>query len=284
LQEGGVVIRPPKRFLDRAKSNLRRYQKLLESAKARDIGESDTVLIVTDFLADVLGYNKYSEITAEFVIRSTFCDLAIKTNGQLRFLIEVKAIGTELRENHLRQAVDYGANQGAEWVLLTNGADWRAHRIRFEQPISHDLVFDIDLLDRACKTSDLLELLYLISREALSGSEIDRYWRQKEATNRFIVTQLLLSPPVLGTLRRELRRLAPGLRISEDDLATLLQLEVLKRDALEGDKADAAAKRVRRAVRKRERERTADIESLGRPSVATASTVAPIAADPVGAR
>jgi hypothetical protein len=52
---------------------------------------------------------------------------------------------------------------------------------------------------------------------------------------------------VLGTLRRELRWLAPGLRITEEDLATLLQLEVLKRDALEGDKADAAAKQSRPA-------------------------------------
>jgi hypothetical protein len=264
------VIKPSKRFLDRAKGHLRRYQRILESAKARDVGESDTVLIVTDFLADVLGYDKYGEITAEFVVRSTFCDLAIKTNGQLRFLIEVKAVGTELRENHLRQAVDYGANQGAEWVLLTNGADWRAYRIRFEQPISHDLVFDVDILDPACKNSDLLEMLYLISREAGSGAEIDRYWRQKEATNRFVVTQVLLSPPVLRTLRRELRRLAPGLRITEDDLATLLQLEVLKRDALEGDKADAAAKRVRRAVRKRERERVAEEETT-----AVAATPAP---------
>ena len=278
------MIKPSKRFLDRAKSNLRRYQKILESAKARDIGESDTVLIVTDFLSDVLGYDKYGEITAEFVIRSTFCDLAIKTNGQLRFLIEVKAIGTELRENHLRQAVDYGANEGAEWVLLTNGVDWRAYRIRFEKPISHDLVFDVDLLDPACKSSDLIHMLYLISREALSGAEIDRYWRQKEATNRFVVTQLLLSPPLLGTIRREFRRLAPGLQITEDALATLLQLEVLKRDAVEGDKADAAAKRVRRAVRKRERERAEeDSESAIGPVVATEVSVSPMAAKPVGA-
>jgi hypothetical protein len=267
------MVNVSKKFLDRAKSNLRRYQKVLASAKARDVGESDTVLIVTDFLADVLGYDKYGEITAEFVIRSTFCDLAIKTNGQLRFLIEVKAIGTELRENHLRQAVDYGANQGAEWVLLTNGADWRAYRIRFEQPISHDLVFDVDLLDPACKNSDLMEMLYLISREALSGAEIDRYWRQKEATNRFVVTQVLLSPPVLGMLRRELRRLAPGLRITEEELATLLQLEVLKRDALEGDKADVAAKRVRRAVRKRERERTAEPEEAKQPAASALAGV-----------
>jgi hypothetical protein len=31
------MVRVSKRFLDRAKSNLRRYQKVLASAKARDV-------------------------------------------------------------------------------------------------------------------------------------------------------------------------------------------------------------------------------------------------------
>ncbi len=270
------MIKPSKRFLGRAKGHLRRYQKILESARARDVGESDTVLIATDFLADVLGYDKYSEITAEFVIRSTFCDLAIKTNGQLRFLIEVKAIGTELKENHLRQAVDYGANQGAEWVLLTNGAEWRAYRIRFEQPISHDLVFDVDLLDPACKNSSLLDMLFLISREALGGDAIDRYWRQKEATNRFVVTQILLSPPLLATLRRELRRLAPGLQITEEMLGELLRLEVLERDVLEGEKVDMAMKQVRRANRRREQERAAETEMEAPAAASTPSRAPPL--------
>ena len=46
------MARVSKRFLDRAKANLRRYQKVLEGARARDVNESDTVVIVTDFLAD----------------------------------------------------------------------------------------------------------------------------------------------------------------------------------------------------------------------------------------
>ena len=48
--------------------------------------------------------------------------------------------------------------------------------------LSPDLVFELNLLDRECKTSDLVGMLYLISREAVGGEEIDRYWRQKEAT------------------------------------------------------------------------------------------------------
>ena len=110
-----------KRFVDRARPALRKYQKVLESATARDVGESDTALIVSDILTDVLGYDKYQDVTTEFAVRSTFCDLAVRVGGDLRYLIEVKSIGTDLRENHLRQACDYAANQGVDWVLLTNG-------------------------------------------------------------------------------------------------------------------------------------------------------------------
>ena len=112
----------------------------LMAAKARDVGESDTVTIVTDMLADVFGYEKYSEITSEYSIRGTFCDLATKIDGTLQTLIEVKAIGLELKDSHVKQAVDYAANQGVDWVLLTNGISWRVYHIIFAKPIDQELV------------------------------------------------------------------------------------------------------------------------------------------------
>lgn len=244
----------PTRFSERAKAALRKYQKVLDSAKKRDVNESDTSIIVKDILGDILGYDKYEEITTELAVRSTFCDLAIKVKGRLLYLIEVKSIGTDLRENHLRQAIEYGAREGVEWVMLTNGAVWQAHRIRFEQPIDHDLVFTIDLLDPAAKPGELIEKLYLVSRDAGSSSQIDLYWRHKEATSRFIVAQLLLQSPTLAILRRQLRSLYPGLKVSEDEISRLLRAEVIKRDALEGDRAAVAEKAVRRAARKRARQ------------------------------
>lgn len=240
-----------KRFLDRAKASLRRYQKVLESARARDVNESDTCVILTDFLADVLGYDKYTEITTEFAIRSTFCDLAIKIGGRVQYLIEVKSAGTDLRENHLRQAIDYAANQGIEWVLLTNGVVWQAHRVRFEQPIANDLVFSIDLLDPESKPAATLEKLYLISRESAGGAEISQYWQRKEATSRYVLAQLLLDTSVLSGVRRQLRKQFPGLNISEEAIAELMRAEVLKRDVLEGERAIAAERLLRRGARKR---------------------------------
>jgi hypothetical protein len=242
-----------KRFADRAKPALRRYQKILESAKKRDVNESDTSVIVSDMLTDIFGYDKYQEVTTELSIRSTFCDLAVKIEGRLQYLIEVKSIGTELKENHLRQAIEYGSREGIEWILLTNGNVWQAHRIRFEQPIDHDLVFEVDLLDAEAKSSSLLEKLYLVSREAGNATVIDLYWQSKEATSRYVLAQLLLSEGVLHVVRRHLRSLFKGTKITSEELSEILQTEVLKRDALEGDKAEVAAKTVKRAVRRQKR-------------------------------
>jgi hypothetical protein len=254
-------MRVSQRFVERAKTQLRRYQKAFESARARDVNESDTRVIISDFVADVLGFDKYSEVTTEFAVKSTFCDLAIKQKGKLKFLIECKSAGTDLKDNHLRQATDYAANEGVEWVLLTNGIEWHAHRVRFEQPIRADEVFQVNILDKDLKTSALLERLYLISREGTSATAIDDFWEHKEATSRYVVAQLLLGEDVIRTLRRQLRQLYSGIKVSEDEIMELLTNEVIKRDAIEGERAAAAAKSVRRSSRRRAR-------SNGAPKVA----------------
>src|SRR4051812_509611 len=103
----------------RISDGLKRFQPIVESAKTRDVSESDTVVMLTGILSEILGYDKYLDITTELAIRGTYCDLALKIDGKLSLLIEAKAIGIELKEQHVKQVVDYAANQGIEWVILT---------------------------------------------------------------------------------------------------------------------------------------------------------------------
>ena len=107
----------PKKVADRLVAGIKHYQPILNAAKARDVGEADTVTIVKDMLADIFGYDKYSEVTSEFAIRGTYCDLATKIDGTLQTLIEVKAIGLDLKEQHVKQAIDYSTtlNVFNEW-------------------------------------------------------------------------------------------------------------------------------------------------------------------------
>ena len=227
---------------------IKRFQSILSAAKARDVNESDTVTIVNDLLAYVLGYDKYSEITSEFVIRGTYVDLAIKIEGQLQMLIEVKAIGLDLKEAFIKQAVDYGANQGIEWVILTNGVIWQIYRISFKQPIEQELVLEINMLNLNPKKEEDLEALYMISKEGLGKSMLGDYHSQRQALSRYFIGAMLLTDSVLDVLRRELRRISPDVKIDSEQIKGVLIQEILKREVIEGDKADEARKKIMRVM------------------------------------
>jgi hypothetical protein len=240
----------PKKVAERLVAGLKRFQPILAAAKARDVGETDTVTIVKDMLADVFGYDKYSELTSEFAIRGTYCDLAIKLDALLATLIEVKAIGLELKESHSKQAVDYAANQGVDWVLLTNGIRWRVFCVVFSRPIVQELVVDIDFMTLDPKSESDIETLYLWCKEGWQRSALGDFHTQKQALSRFFLGAMVLSDPVLEVVRRELRRVSPNVRIDIEQIRTVLVNEVVKREVTEGDKADEARKKISRSASK----------------------------------
>ena len=240
---------------DRLIAGIKRFQPILAAAKARDAGEADTVTIIKDMLGDVFGYDKYSEVTSEHVIKGTYCDLAIKIDANIQTLIEVKAIGLELKDNHVKQAVDYAANQGVEWVVLTNGINWRIYKVTFEKPIGQELVVDLDFLSLKPKSD--FEDLYLWCKEAWGASSaLDEFEARKQALSRFLIGAVIVSDPVLDVIRRELRRVSQlskasaDVKIDTEQIEKVLTEEVIKREVLEGAKAEEASRKVAKAVGK----------------------------------
>ena len=243
----------PKKVAERLVSGLKRYQPILAAAKARDVGETDTVTIIKDMLADVFGYDKYSELTSEYAIRGTFCDLAVKLDGKLSTLIEVKAIGIDLKEQHVKQAVDYAANQGVDWVLLTNGIRWCVYHVLFTRPIQTELVVDIDFSVLSARSDADIELLYLWCKEGWQRSALGDFHTQKQALSRFFLGAMVLSDSVLDVIRRELRRVSPDVRIDTEQIRSVLANEVIKREVMEGEKAEEAKKKISKALSKASR-------------------------------
>lgn len=240
----------PKRVAERLVATIKRFQPVLGEARKRDVGEADTVTIVKDMLADVFGYDKYAEVTSEYAIRGTYCDLATRIDNVLQALIEVKAIGLDLKDAHIKQAVDYAANEGVEWVLLTNGLRWRVYRVVFAKPIDHELVVDIDFCALNPRSEADLDLLYLWCKEGWIRSVLGDYHTQRQALSRFFVGAMLQTEPVLDVIRRELRRVSPDVRIDIEQIRAVLVDEVIKREVLDGEKADEARKKVARSAAK----------------------------------
>ncbi len=254
-----MATRPsiPAKVSTRMTGAIKNFQKILTSALARDVNESDTVTIVVDILSELFGYDKYHEITSEHEIRGTYCDLAVEIEGKVRLLIEVKAIGLDLKDKHLRQAVNYAANQGIEWVVLTNAVRWQVFRVDFGKPVNEELVLDIDLLQVGPRDSDALECLYLLSKEGLQKAALPEYYSLKQATSRFIIGAILLSDRVVAAARSELKKVSPGVKINADQLRNIIRSEVLKREVAEGEKAEEAGRKVQRCTAKPARQKTA---------------------------
>jgi predicted type IV restriction endonuclease len=245
-----VMEKLPKKFVERVSRNLKIFQAVTESQRKRDVSEADTVTVVKDILADIFGYDKYAELTSEHQIRGTFCDLAIRVDGKVRFLIEVKAAALDLSENHLRQALNYGANQGIEWLALTNGRDWQLHKVVFGQPVDREEVTRFNLHDVSPQRQDDLEHMYLLAREGMASDAINSFHRRAQLLNKFTIAQLLVSEATVSMLRRDFRRLFPDVKVSTGQIQDLLWNEVLKREVLEGDKFKEAQSRIKRAANK----------------------------------
>jgi hypothetical protein len=241
----------PRKVTERVVSGIKKYQPLLASAKSRDVGEADTVTLIKDMLSDIFGYDKYSEVTSEFSIRGTFCDLAVKLDNQLSILIEAKAIGIDLKEQHTKQAIDYAANQGLDWVVLTNGATWLVYKVIFEKPIDKELVVSLDMSSINHRSQADIESLYLLCKEGWIKSALGDYHTQKQALSRFFIGAMLQTDPILDVIRRELRRVSPDVKIDTDDIKSVLLHEVIKREVLEGDKAKEATKKIAKVAAKK---------------------------------
>lgn len=250
MHDGRAMFNIPKKLTERAVATLKNFQRIAESHRTRDVSEADTVTLVKDILADLLGFDKYTELTSEQQIRGTYCDLAVKIDLAIRFLIEVKAAGVDLNDNHLRQAINYAANQGIEWVALTNALQWRLYRIKFAQPIDAEEVVSFDLTALNVRNEDDLRRLFLFSREGLFADAMNLYHQHAAILNPYTVAQIVTQEACVGVIRRELRRLFPDIRVTPDELCTMLKASILKRDVVEGDKATDAASRVKKAAAK----------------------------------
>jgi len=244
----------PAKFTKRLSENLKKYQDVIANIKKRDANESDTVTVVTDILQDVFGYDKYKEITSEFAIRGTYCDLAIidSRNKKIRFLIEVKAVSIDLNDNHVKQAIDYGANAGVTWVILTNAEHWIIYKIKFGKPIDKELVSDFNLLSVNPKSEKGLEALFVISKDGQDKSIIDDFYSTIQAKSKYIIGALLYNEDVLSLIRRNIKKLYEDVKITEEEIADIMANDILKREILDSDEAKKARKDIEKKFKKLE--------------------------------
>jgi hypothetical protein len=185
-------------------SSLKYYKKAYLDKGYGELDESATRLMINHFLTDVLGYKMIEDIKTEYMIRGTYADYVVQLNGVRYFLVEVKGFSLELSEKHLRQAVNYGANEGIEWAILTNARQIDLYRILFDKPIESKKVFSLDLTDQSA-FKDNVELLQYLHKDCIIKNELEILWKKHSALNPTSLASYLFGKPVLNYIKRELK-------------------------------------------------------------------------------
>lgn len=184
---------------------LKAYVKKFLNSKITELDESGTRLMINDFLSNVLGYIPIEEIKTEYMIRGTYADYVIQIKGVQRFLIEVKSLSLQLSDKHLRQATNYGANEGIDWVLLTNGRSFNFYRIIFSRPIEARKIFSIDLAESE-KLKENAEYIEFLHRDSVLRKGLNLLWNKTVALDPEYVAGYLYDSTVINFVKKNLKK------------------------------------------------------------------------------
>jgi predicted type IV restriction endonuclease len=216
---------------ERVKNAVKKFNRPLADLLTRDANEGDTRLAVTDFLCEGLGYDKYIDLTTEYAVRGEFADYGVRIDKEIVAFIEVKRIATKLNGKHLRQVQTYAVNEGVEWMILTNGAEWQAYHLTGGLPVVTELALSVNLLGTET-ASQKAKVLFYLTRESFKKRQIDELWKARRASSPESLAKILRSESVLEEIRRELWRQTHQ-RLESEELLRLLEETVLRPECLE---------------------------------------------------
>lgn len=251
-------VKVPKPVEERLKKQVPRYQKRLANAKEgsdnkeRRVNEDNTVTLVIDMLNEVFGFQKDSEITQEYKIKRRFCDVAVKLGDKIQYLVEVKALGIPLKDDHIEQAVNYAAREEkTDWVVLTNGLRWLVFRVLLTGKVSHEQVCEFDFTKLKPRTETDQETLFLLCKGGVNKALIEKLYERQQAVNKHkIAAALMMSDEVHKVIVRELKKLEPNAKPDKGEIAKFIEDQIIPRLIVDNEKTTEAIAKIKRMQNK----------------------------------
>ena len=214
----------PKSSLDKAtKKTLLDARTLVEANAKADGNEAETRARVRHIFGTIMGYDTFKHITAEYAIHgagdTVHCDIAIQLSheetSKPEILVELKRVNINLAPKHLGQAASYAINKGCEWVLLTNGKEWKLYHISFGKPPQTKLIESWDLLN-----DDLLVLskkFEIISYKNVRKQGLDKLWEKRNVLTASNMLKAILSEESIRLCQRRIKK-ATDVTVSPEDI------------------------------------------------------------------
>lgn len=213
--------KPGASAMNQVQKNLKKYITILKAASQKDINESDTSNIINDILGDVLGYDKFFDVTTEYKIKGQYADYGIRIKDKIYAFIEVKAINIALNQNHLFQVASYAVHEGVDWAILTNGNVWQLYRIEDTKPIKLSLVTSIDLFDKEQRFPTICNVFAVFHKKSLLSGYVEKLWKEKSCVNPEAIKKILRSKEGIEFIRKQIKRQS-GYRVDADCVKDML--------------------------------------------------------------
>jgi len=188
------------------------------------IGEQNTKAALVEPVLRALGWDvgDPEEVWREYRRKNTDnpVDYALLILRTPRLFIEAKALGGDLDEPRwASQIMGYAVVSGVEWVVLTNGDEYRVYNSHAPVPVEEKLFRTIRISDDQARTVEALELL---SKERMKEKWINILWKAHFVDRQVLtaIEALFASADPDPALVRLLARRLPAL--SASDIKTAL--------------------------------------------------------------
>jgi len=196
---------------------------LIEAVAKADGNETETRKHVNHIFGTVMGYDIFKHITSEYAISSVgdtlHCDIAVKIEREETsapaLLVELKRVNIDLTSKHLRQAASYAIDIGGEWVLLTNGREWKLYHISFGKPPQTKLTDSWSLISD--DPAILAEKFNLIGYKNIKKGGLDKLWEKSNVLTAHNILKVILSEESIKLIRREIKR-ATDVTVSPEEI------------------------------------------------------------------
>ncbi len=158
---------------------LAQVRERIAKHQGQAIGEENTKHALIEPVLRALGWDveDLDEVRCEYKLRKgdNPVDYALFVHGNLRLFVEAKALGENL-DHWAGQVMGYAGVAGVvEWIVLTDGNEYRVYNAHAPVPISQKLFKRVVI---ASDQPDSQSTLMLLSKAQLQGTIIDDLWRQ----------------------------------------------------------------------------------------------------------
>ncbi len=186
--------------------------------RAQAIGEENTKTVLIEPILRALGWDveDLDEVRKEFRYKpgDNPVDYALFLLRTPRLFVEAKALGENLGDRKwASQIMGYAGVAGVEWVVLTDGNEYRIYNAHAAVDIEKKLFRRIVI---ASDESGVVETLALLSKSQLQENQIEVLWRA-DFVDRQVrgAIEGLFAPEVPGDFLRLIRKRVPALPVAD---------------------------------------------------------------------